>query len=89
MGNSREYDSSCFPFLLRQSSEGGGGDIDFDSKYAGCWAGDRIVVVGDYDESGLYDIVQESPEWKEISPEILEELNKFIGVKEMQIELMN
>jgi len=81
--------AAVFPFLLRQSSEGGGGDIDFDSKYAGRWAGDRIVVVGDYDDSGLYDFVKVSPEWKEISPEILDELNKFIGVKDMQIELMD
>ena len=35
-------------FLLRQSSEGGGGDIREDYKFAGRWANNRIVVVGDY-----------------------------------------
>lgn len=46
--------------LLRRSSEGGGGDFDpgDNSSHAveivGSWAGDRIVVVGDYDNSRLY-----------------------------------
>ena len=45
-------------FLLRQSSEGGGGDVSFESKHAGRWAGCRVVVVGEYDQSGLYQKVQ-------------------------------
>jgi hypothetical protein len=42
--------------LLRQSNEGGGGDFhgNHDSPLLGSWAGDRIVIVGDYDKSGLY-----------------------------------
>jgi hypothetical protein len=43
-------------WLLRQSSEGGGGDIDERDEYTtlGRWAGDRVTLVGDYDASGLY-----------------------------------
>ena len=72
-----------FPFLLRKSNEGGGGDIQKDYKNAGRWAGDRIVVVGDYDESGLYD--KASREFKEISREIEDEFNDFIEIKEYKI----
>ena len=43
-------------WLLRRSNEGGGGDIDDSSKYQtlGRWGGDRVSLVGDYDDSGLY-----------------------------------
>lgn len=71
-------------FLLRQSSEGGGGDINKDYKFAGHWAGNRIVVVGDYDESKLYD--KANKQFKEISQEIRKEWNDFCeGVHECKI----
>ena len=69
------------PFLLRKSNETGGGDIHKDYKNAGRWAGDRIVVIGDYDKSGLYDKAKE--EFKEISNEIRDEFNDFIGSEEL------
>lgn len=68
--------SSIFAFLLRQSSESGGGDIQFNSKYCGSWAGNRIIVIGDYDDSGLYNHAQQN--FKEISQDIREDLNKFV-----------
>jgi len=55
-------------FLLRQSNEGGGGDYDKvtyqeDKKaYCGRWAGDKIVIVGDYDQSRLYEKCQSESE---------------------------
>ena len=61
-------------FLLRRSSQGGGGDIDRSYEYAGRWAGDSIVVIGDYDESGLYD---EAREYRDISKEVDEEFKDF------------
>lgn len=79
--------AGVFPFLLRQSSEGGGGDVRFESVHAGRWAGCRVVVVGDYDDSKLYRQVQEDAEWKEISAEILDELNRFLELKEYRLEL--
>ena len=77
--------SRLLPFLLRQSSEGGGGDYRgaFESEYAGRWAGDRIVVIGDYDESGLYEEV--SATYKEIGANMAEEFNAFIEVREMMV----
>ncbi len=49
--------SAVFPWLLRRSDEGGGGDIDAPEHYTtlGAWAGDRIVFIGDYDSSKLWD----------------------------------
>ena len=48
--------TGVFPWLLRQSNQGGGGDIDERDRYQtlGRWAGDRIVLIGDYDSSRLY-----------------------------------
>lgn len=64
-------------FLTRQSNESGGGDIDpAEFPNAGRWAGDRIVLVGDYDKSKLYDKV-ETEGWKNIWCEIHNEFMKF------------
>ncbi len=60
------------PFLLRQSSEGGGGDANdwhtpkplgmaddpATSNTCGRWAGDRIAITGDYHEN-CYEITRE------------------------------
>lgn len=77
--------SRLLPFLLRQSSEDGGGDYRgaHESAYAGRWAGDRIVVIGDYDDSGLYDEVLTT--YKEIGADMAEEFNAFIEVREMMV----
>ena len=41
---------------MRKSNGRGGGDIsNLDPKYAGRWAGDEVYLVGDYDESDLYE----------------------------------
>jgi len=52
-------------FLLRLSNEGGGGDIDTTGKkYVGRWAGDSIVIVGDYDRSNIYEKCIDTTELK-------------------------
>ena len=71
------------PFLLRKSNETGGGDIHKDYKSAGRWAEDRIVVIGDYDESGLYD--KALKEFKDISNEVKDEFNDFIRFEAMKL----
>lgn len=65
------------PLLLRKSSDSGGGDINKDYKSAGRWAGDKIVVIGDYDKSNLYDKIQKRG-WKEISIQTIKDYNDFI-----------
>lgn len=75
-------------YLLRKSDELGGGDIDDPkkAKWAGHWAGDRLVVVGDYDSSGLYQeargekaVMNEEKPFTDISLKAREEYEKFLG----------
>jgi len=73
------------PFLLRKSSENGGGDIRKDYKNAGRWAGNKIVLVGDYDDSKLYQKARDK--FKDISKEVVEEFNDFIEIPEHKLSL--
>lgn len=68
------------PFLLRKSSSSGGGDYYGveDSEYCGRWAGDRIAVIGDYDESGLFNVARE--EWDDITKKAAAEYNPWIQI---------
>ena len=43
--------------LLADGNGRGGGDLDSRSEMVGLWAGDRIVVAGDYADEGRYGIV--------------------------------
>lgn len=45
----------------------------------GRWAGDRIAIVGDYDKSGLY---QEAKQFTNISAQLVDEWNRFVGEDE-------
>jgi len=74
----------AIPFLLRQSSEGGGGDVRRDYALASRWAGDRIALVGDYDESNLFDTAKE--QFINISKQLVEEFNHFIEIDDMKLE---
>lgn len=87
--------AGVIPYLLRKSDEGGGGDVDADkAKWAGRWAGDRILVVGDYDSSKLYqkvmgddgEALQKNEElpllpYMDISLAVRKEYEKFLGEK--------
>ncbi len=61
-------------WLLRRSREGGGGDVLDRDSYGtlGAWHGDRISLIGDYDESGLY---EESQTYRDISWMVAEDYN--------------
>lgn len=74
---------SILTLALRKSSEGGGGDVQKNFPSMGRWAGDRIVLIGDYDESGLY---QTSREWKDVSKEFIRDYNKFIELKDKKFK---
>lgn len=71
-------------FLLRKSSEGGGGDIQKPYANAGRWADSRIAIVGDYDESEIYQQCN-SGLYEEITDKIREEWNDFIEINELKI----
>ena len=79
--------------LLRQSSGGGGGDFNSVLYYAnkenftdlrstnellGSWAGDKVSIIGDYDDSEIYD----NESYKDISHEVIELLETDTFVKE-------
>src|SRR5690348_10038277 len=78
-------EAGIFPYLLRRSSEGGGGDADHNgAKFAGRWAGDEIYLVDDYDESRLYKIAQDT--YKNIAGGLVAEYNEFIQDPELRLE---
>jgi hypothetical protein len=49
----------------------------------GRWAGDRVVLVGDYDDSELYSIATES--YRNISAPLVEAWNQFVGDEDFQL----
>jgi len=78
-------EAGLFPYLLRKSNESGGGDISHpDAKYAGRWAGDEVYLVGDYDESDLYE--KAGHEFTNISQPLVEEYNDFLAEKTFQLK---
>ena len=66
----------------------GGGDAE-GHRYIGRWAGDKVVVVGDYYDQdndnpkfkGLYYIEEQKELWHNISHGVRELLSKVMGVK--------
>ncbi|MCH8293273.1 hypothetical protein IH992_19495 [Candidatus Poribacteria bacterium] len=50
-----------------------------DYRTAGRWAGNRIVIVGDYDASGIYQRARAG--FFEISREIIDDFNDFVEMK--------
>lgn len=66
-------------YLLRKSDELGGGDIITDNlkelKYCGRWAGDRVLLIGDYDSSKLW---SKTENYVDISKELKEEYDKVV-----------
>jgi hypothetical protein len=78
--------AGIFPYLLRKSNEGGGGDIRLEHpRFAGRWAGDAVYLIGDYDASNLYEIAD--AEYRNISKELAEEYNQFIEVDDLKLKI--
>jgi len=75
--------AGVIPFLLRKSSEGGGGDIQKDYRTSGRWADDRIALVGDYDATGDYDRAEK--EFRPIHNELRRDYNDFVGIDELKL----
>jgi hypothetical protein len=71
--------AGIFPYLLRRSTGRGGGDITLKRPhYAGRWAGDEVYLIGDYDESNLYEIA--TGLYRNISKELASEYNQFVAL---------
>jgi len=49
----------------------------------GRWAGDRVALVGDYDDSKLW---EQLPSWKNISADVVRDWNLFIDIPEMKLK---
>lgn len=67
---------------LAVAAEGMPINISADS-IVGRWAGDRVVLIGDYDESELW---KELPTYRNISKELVESWNEFIELDDRQLE---
>lgn len=52
-------------------------NLSHEAKYFGRWSGDRIVVIGDYDKSGLHREIVNS--FKDVSKEAYREFYIFTG----------
>jgi len=51
----------------------------------GRWAGDRVVLVGDYDSSGIWDELYEKRTYRNVSEELVEAWNDFIELPERKL----
>ena len=62
-------------FLLVANSNGrGGGDVE-NHPLVGSWAGDRIVVQGDYAKEGDQAFIEDTDNYKDITKEVWDLLN--------------
>ncbi len=77
--------AGVIPYLLWQSDGAGGGDHPNPEKmkYLGRWAGDKIVLIGDYDSSDLYH--KASKQYLDISKDLLEEFNDFHNIGKPEV----
>ena len=66
--------------LLRKSNESGGGDFLYyeECEYVGSWAGDKIVIICDYDKSGLYEKAQK--EFKDVSENLRAQVEVYENI---------
>ena len=66
---------SVFTLLLQKSDAIESLELSED-RTAGRWAGDRVVLIGEYDSTGLY---EESDQFRNISQSVVRDWNEFIG----------
>ena len=89
-------EGAILTLLLRKSDEGGGGDyygyhkgcgeggpIACDlSPVVGRWAGDRVMMLGDYDSSELW---KELPRYRNISEQLVQERKEYIDLDDRKL----
>lgn len=64
-------------YLLVKSDGGGGGDLQ-ENPLVGYWAGDEILLIGDYDSSKLYQEADET--YTDISTTVLSAMQNESGI---------
>lgn len=74
-GLSAKGTMSALAVLLADGNNCGGGDLHSDHPIIGSWAGDRIVVAGDYADEGKWGckgtLYSETDNWEDISYKVL------------------
>ena len=55
-----------------------------DAKVVGSWAGDRVVLVGDYDKSDLFDEARNT--YRNLSLDLARAFNQFIEIPEYRLK---
>ena len=74
--------------LLADGNNRGGGDLHSDNPIIGSWAGDRIVVTGDYADEGKFNEGNENlygyarSHFENISKEVIEAMKEDSYIKE-------
>jgi hypothetical protein len=75
-GLSGDGTMACLAILLADGNGRGGGDLDSNHPIIGSWAGDRIVITGDYADEGkfvdtpdanLYAALTDNPNYTDVS----------------------
>ena len=59
--------------LLGQSSDGVAHD---DATVTGRWIGDHVIIVGDYDTSGVFDEAMDGNDYTDISNAVIQHMGK-------------
>ena len=87
---------AVFTLLLRKSDGSGGGDyygyrrgydegspVPEHDAIVGRWAGDRVMLVGDYDSSKLWD---DLPQFRNVTEELVDAWNSFIDLADKKLD---
>ncbi len=85
-GRTRQVEVTELPNLgsfLRAATTREGAPCSTGGTYAGRWAGDEIYLIGDYDESNLYE--EATNHYRDISEELVEEYNRFIELSSLKL----
>jgi len=65
--------------LLADGNGRGGGDLRSENPIIGSWAGDRVVIAGDYADEGNWGVEGSlyavSEDWEDISDKVIEALS--------------
>jgi hypothetical protein len=78
-------DAKRLPQLIINPAENCARPLHPVPQYAGRWAGDEVYLVGDYDESNLYETAQS--EYHNIAEGLAKEYNEFIRLDDCRLSV--